>query len=49
MCPNEASHEGDSGLNRSTRDYDDRLVRFNIGLEAVSDLIDDLTQALERR
>ncbi len=37
------------GLNRPTRDYEDRLVRFNIGLEAVSDLIDDLTQAFERR
>jgi cysteine-S-conjugate beta-lyase len=37
------------GLSRATRDYGDRLVRFNIGLEAVSDLVDDLTQALERR
>ncbi|MBU1439752.1 MAG: cystathionine beta-lyase [Gammaproteobacteria bacterium] len=37
------------GLNRPTRDYGDRLVRFNIGLEAVEDLTDDLAQAFEGR
>lgn len=37
------------GLNRPTRDYGDRLVRFNIGLEAAGDLVDDLAQAFDRR
>ncbi|MBS7456511.1 cystathionine beta-lyase [Coralloluteibacterium stylophorae] len=33
-------------LGARTRDYGERLVRFNIGLEAVDDLIADLEQAL---
>ena len=34
-------------LDRPGRNYDDRLVRLNIGLEETSDLIADLTQALD--
>ena len=37
------------GLRRPDRDYENRLVRLNIGLEEVHDLIVDLSKALVQR
>lgn len=34
-------------LSRACRDYDERIIRLNIGFENETDLIDDLYQALE--
>ncbi|MDA9926207.1 PLP-dependent transferase [Amylibacter sp.] len=34
------------GLDRPNKDFGGRLVRLNIGLEAVNDLINDLDEAI---